>query len=83
MSCDGSRRKPTSTRRNARSLGRSGRTGAAYVHMAYSAIYANRRKQAKRYVEEARAKARSAADAPLLKRLEAVYKERKEMWEDD
>ena len=67
----------------ARSLGRSGRTGAAYVHMAYSAIYANRRKQAKRYVEEARAKARSAADAPLLKRLEAVYKERKEMWEDD
>lgn len=67
----------------ARSLGRSGRTGAAYVHMAYSAIYANRRKQAKRYVEEARAKARNSADAPLLKRLENVYKERKEMWEDD
>lgn len=67
----------------ARSLGRSGRTGAAYVHLAYSAIYANRRKQAKRYVEEARAKVRGGADAPLLKRLEDVYKERKEMWEDD
>lgn len=66
----------------ARSLGSTGRTGAAYVHLAYSAIYANKRKLAKRYVEEARSKVRDARDKALLQRMESVYKERKEMWED-
>ena len=65
----------------ARSLGRSGRTFEAYVHMTYSAMYAHDKKQSERHFERAKALARTDNDRRLLKRLETDYKERKEMWE--
>lgn len=65
----------------ARSLGGNGRTADAYRHLAYSAIYANRKKQAERYVQQARERAATAAEKRAFARLETVYKERKELWD--
>lgn len=66
----------------ARSLGSIGKTGLAYIHMAYSAIYSNNRKQAERYFKQAKAKTEKSADQAAFRKLDAVYKERKEIWED-
>lgn len=65
----------------ARSFGKSGDNYMAHVHLAYSSIYANNRKQAERYVKQARQLAQKAPDQKPLKRLETVYKERKEIWD--
>ena len=65
----------------AKSLGKTGNTADAYYHMALAAIYANNKKLAERYVEQARAQFKNSHDKRKLDRLEAVYKERKEMWE--
>ena len=66
----------------ARSLGSIGKTGLAYIHMAYSAIYSNNRKLAERYFKQAKAKTEKSADSAAFRKLDAVYKERKEIWED-
>ncbi len=39
----------------ARSLGKTGDTAGAYIHMAYSALYSNNKKQAERYFNQAKA----------------------------
>lgn len=65
----------------ARSLGASGDTLNAYIHMTYSALYANNRKQAERHFNKAKALAAHTADKRPFQRLEKVYKERKEIWE--
>lgn len=65
----------------ARSLGNAGNQPQAYIHMAYSAIYANNRKLAAKYLEQARNMAVKAEDKKAFQRLEAVYKERKEIWD--
>lgn len=62
----------------ARSYGTSGRTGLAYVHMTYSAIYSQNKKQAERYFDKAKG---LASGTPEFKRMEKIYKERKEIWE--
>lgn len=61
----------------ARSLAKSGRQGDAYIHLAYAEIYANNRKLAKQYYEQAEA----AGDRKSLAKLKSVYEERKRMWE--
>ncbi|SDF66258.1 beta-barrel assembly-enhancing protease [Desulfovibrio legallii] len=66
-----------------RSLGKAGDTASAYIHLAYSAIYANNRKMAERYVDQARSLAARGGDKRALQRLETVYKERKELWESN
>lgn len=66
-----------------RSLGKTGDTANAYIHLAYSAIYAHNRKMAERYMAQARARAGKGGDARALQRLENVYKERKELWESN
>lgn len=65
----------------ARALGNSGDEYGAYIHLAYSALYANKRKLAERYFKEAKNMAEKAADKRSFKRLEAAYKERKEIWD--
>lgn len=65
----------------ARSLGNSGDQYRAYVHMAYSAIYAHNRKLADRYFKQAKALAEKAKDKTPFRRLENIYKERKEIWD--
>lgn len=65
----------------AQSLGNAGDQYRAYVHKAYAAIYANNRKQAEKYVAQARKLGEHAADKRPLQRLQSVYKERKEIWD--
>ena len=65
----------------ARSLGKAGDTAGAYIHMAYSALYSNNKKLAERYVNQAKSLAGKSADQRPFQRLEAAYKERKEIWE--
>ncbi len=62
----------------ARSYGRSGRQDLAYVHMTYAAIYSQNRRQAQRHFEKAKSLAQKT---PEFRKLEAVYKERREIWE--
>ena len=65
----------------ARSLGKTGDTAGAYIHMAYSALYSNNKKQAERYFNQAKALSGKAANPRDFQRLEAAYKERKEIWD--
>lgn len=65
----------------ARSFGKSGHSFLAHVHLAYSALYANNRKLAERYVKQAKKLSEKESDKQPLKRLEAAYKERKEIWD--
>ncbi|MBQ9453166.1 MAG: M48 family metalloprotease [Desulfovibrio sp.] len=65
----------------ARSLGNAGDTLNAYIHMTYSALYTNNKKQADRHFNQAKALAARAVDKRAFQRLEAAYKERKEIWE--
>ena len=65
----------------ARSLGTAGKQADAYIHMAYSALYANNRKLTERYFNQAKALAAKASDRRAFQRLETAYRERKEIWE--
>ena len=65
----------------ARSLGKTGDTAGAYIHMAYSALYSNNKKQAERYFNQAKALSGKSANPRDFQKLEAAYKERKEIWE--
>ena len=65
----------------ARSLGKTGNTPDAYIHMAYSAIYSHNKKLAERYFNEAMSMSARTTDKTAFKRLETVYKERKEIWD--
>lgn len=64
-----------------RSLGQSGDQFNAYVHLAYSAIYANKKKLAERYMKQARELGQNHPKRANLNKLEAAWKERKEIWE--
>ena len=66
----------------ARSLGETGKTLEAYIHLAYSAIYSNDRRQAERHVKKARALAEKTPNREALHKLEGIYRERKEVWEE-
>lgn len=67
----------------ARSLGKAGNTPGAYIHMAYSALFANNRKLAERYFNQAKTLAAKAPQEERreFRRLEDAYKERREIWE--
>ena len=64
----------------ARSLGKTGDSAGAYIHMAYSALYSNNKKQAERYFNQAKALS-GKANPREFQKLEAAYKERKEIWD--
>lgn len=65
----------------ARSLGNAGDQYQAYVHMAYAALYAKNRKLLEKYLNQARSLAKNSPNKAPLNKLEAVYKERKEIWD--
>ena len=65
----------------ARSLGKAGKNLDAYIHMTYSALYSNNKKQTERYFNQAKALANRSPDKRQFQRLEAAYKERKEIWD--
>lgn len=65
----------------ARSLGKAGKTLDAYIHMTYSALYSNNKKQTERFFKQAKALADRSPDRRRFQRLEAAYKERKEIWD--
>lgn len=65
----------------ARSLGNGGDQYQAYIHMAYSAIFSHNKKQAERYFKQAKALAEKSASKGPFRKLEAVYKERKDIWD--
>lgn len=66
----------------ARSLGKAGKTADAYIHLTYSAIYSNDRKQAERHFKKARSLADQTPGRTAFQKLEDVYEERKEVWEE-
>ena len=61
-----------------KSYGAGGRQGLAYVHLCYAALYAHRKDLAERYFDKA--KALQGQNPQEFKRLDTVYKERKEIW---
>lgn len=65
----------------ARSLGKVGNTYEAYIHLAYSALYSNNKKLTKRYFDQAKGLSGRAPNKRQFERLEAAYKERREIWE--
>ena len=61
-----------------KSYGAGGRQGLAYVHLCYAALYAHKKELAGRYFDKA--KALQGQNPQEFKRLDTVYKERKEIW---
>lgn len=64
-----------------RSLGNGGNSFQAYLHFAYSALYAKNRKLLDKYLKQARSFAKSPHDKSDLQKLETASKERKEIWD--
>lgn len=65
----------------ARSYGKGGDSYLAHVHLAYAALYANKRKLAERYLGQARKLSEKTGNKRPFQRLEAAYKERREIWD--
>lgn len=65
----------------ARSYGNAGNSYLAHIHLAYSALFANKRKLAQKYLDQSRKLSEKAADKKPFRKLEAAYKERKEIWD--
>lgn len=63
-----------------RMLGSAQRLFPAHLHMAYSALYAENKKQFEFHKDKASRYASSPEDTKKLEDLETVYKERKEYW---
>ncbi len=66
----------------ARSLGRTGQEFKAYLHLAYSSLYANNKRKTKQYYERAQSLATSPSHNTELTRFDKRYKERKEIWDE-
>jgi tetratricopeptide (TPR) repeat protein len=67
----------------ARCFGKMGKNLEAYIHLTYSALYANNRRLTGQYFAKAKALAEKATDKRGFERLEAACKERREIWEKD
>ncbi len=65
-----------------RSLGRSGKHFLAYLHLAYGAMYAKKKKLAKEFRKKAQGSMRSDSERQAMNRFNRIYKEYKEIWED-
>jgi predicted Zn-dependent protease len=65
----------------AQGLGRDRQMFKAYLHMAYSSLYSNDKKKTKQNIERAKAEAKTPQDQNDLKKLEAAFKERLEIFE--
>lgn len=65
----------------ARSLGKSGNQYEAYIHLTYSAIFSNNKKASEKYFKRVQSLSEKINDKSKFKKLSAVYRERKEMWD--
>ena len=65
----------------AQGLGRNKQMFKAYLHMAYNSLYSNDKKKTEQNLERAKAEAKTPRDQEDLKRLEAAFKERREIFE--
>lgn len=63
-----------------RSLGESGKTFDAFLHLAYSALYGNEKKRTEKYFAQAKAQVKKPEQQRLLDRFNTRYEERKEIW---
>lgn len=66
----------------ARSLGESGRHFDAFLHLAYSALYANDKKKTEKYSGQAKGLIKNPDDQRQFDRFTARYDERKEIWKE-
>jgi predicted Zn-dependent protease len=60
--------------------GKSGRMFLANLHMAYSALYANRENRIKQFMDKAGALAKTPEEKNALARFEKRYNDRKQFW---
>lgn len=65
----------------AQSLGQNNRMFKAYLHMAYNSLYSNDKKKTEQNLERAKNAAKTPQDQQDLKKLEAAFKERREIFE--
>lgn len=65
-----------------KSLGTSGRSFAANLHMAYSAVYQNDKKKAETWLERARKSVSGPTDKADLEKFQTIYDERKSFWDE-
>ena len=65
-----------------RSLGRAGKPFQAYLHLAYSALYANDKKRVEQYSNQAKGQMKTASDRAMMDRFNTRYKERQEIWKE-
>lgn len=63
-----------------RLMGQEGRLFAAHLHLAYSSVYTNDKRQAAFHAQRAEENARTDGDREELEKLRRVYKEREEFW---
>lgn len=63
-----------------RELGYAGKVTQANIHLAYSAIYANKLRQAKHFIEQAKA---TAQEKDELSAIEELYKNREQFFKDN
>ncbi len=64
----------------ARSLGKSGKTFLAYLHLAYAALYGKEKRKTEKYFAQAKGMPKSAQEQKELSRFEERYNERKKLW---
>lgn len=64
----------------ARALGTDGQVFKGYLHLAYSALYANQKEKVEQFRERARAAIRTPEDQAELEHFDARYQERKAFW---
>jgi predicted Zn-dependent protease len=63
-----------------RALGMDGQVFKGYLHLAYSALYANEKEKVEQLRDKARAVIRTPEDQADLERFDARYQERKAFW---
>ena len=63
-----------------RSLGEAGKVFDAYLHLAYSSLYQNDKRKTESWLKQVRPLARTPVEQDQLKRFEAIYAERQEVW---
>ncbi|CAK7010024.1 MAG: Beta-barrel assembly-enhancing protease [Desulfovibrio sp.] len=65
----------------AQALGRNNYLFKAYLHMAYNSLYSNDKRKTEQNIQRAKTEAKTPQDQQDLKRLEAAFKERRELFE--
>lgn len=65
-----------------RSLGESGKPFEAFLHFAYSALYANDKKRTEKFYNQTKSHVKTPEQQRLLDRFNTRYAERKEIWKE-